>query len=137
MPLTLFQNITEELTQLEKETLVPMLVDTLSFTHSKNRHIGKHICAWFNASGHKVSEVRLRKMINYIRVLNVQQGVEFNLGGKVVIGAGNGYFVTDEIEIVKDQIDSLQGRVDSMKAVIDSLKAQLENLKYRSKCKEQ
>jgi hypothetical protein len=132
MSLTLFKNITTELTTLEKETLVPMLIDTLFSTHLKNRHTGRNICAWFKASGHNVSEIRLRKMINYIRVLNMQQGVECNLSGKVVIGAGNGYFVTDDPETIKDQIKSLEGRVDSMKAVIDSLKAQLENLKRRN-----
>jgi hypothetical protein len=121
--LTLFQNITSELTALEKGTLVPLLLDTLSTTHEKNRHTGKNICMWFNACGYAVSEARLRKMINYIRVLNLT-------GGKVIIGAGNGYFLTDDVNIIQDQIESLEGRMDSMAAVVDSLKAQVVSLKY-------
>lgn len=124
MSLTLFQNITTELTDLEKQKLVPMLIDTLSTTHSDNRHTGKTICNWFKASGINVSEVRLRKMVNYIRVLNL-------MDGQVIIGAGNGYYITSDPKSVEDQIESLQGRVDSMNAVIDSLKAQLISIKHK------
>jgi hypothetical protein len=38
MSLTLFQNITSELTDLEKEKFVPMLIDTLLYTHDENRN---------------------------------------------------------------------------------------------------
>jgi hypothetical protein len=124
MSLTLFQNITSELTDFEKDTLVHMLMDTLSYTHCENRITGKNISGWFKASGCIVSEIRIRKMINYIRVLNMMQG-------KVIIGAGNGYYVTDDPAIVQDQIDSLQGRIDSMAAVVDSLKAQLISMKHK------
>lgn len=133
MALTLFQNITEELTPLEKDTLVPLLIDVLSSTHSGNRFTGKNICQYFRACNYSVSEARLRKMINYIRVLNVQQGKSFSLNNKVVIGANNGYFITADPEVIKDQIESLQGRMDSMAAVVDSLKAQLQNLIHSSK----
>lgn len=122
MALTLFENITQELTGFEKDTLVPMLISTLQFTHDSNRHTGKHICGWFKASGRAVSEPRLRKMINYIRVTNLMKPY-------VVIGASNGYYITNNIEVVKDQIESIQGRIDSQAAVIDSMKAQLLNLK--------
>lgn len=122
MSLTLFTNITEELTTLEKEMLVPLLLDTLSVTHTGNRFKGKNICGWFKASGYDVSEARLRKMINYIRVTN-------KAWPKVLIGAGNGYFLTSVLSVVDEQIESLEGRIDSMKAVVDSMKAQRENLK--------
>jgi hypothetical protein len=131
MALTLFQNITQELTDLEKTTLVPMLIDTLSFTHEKKRVTGKNICDWFKASGYSVTEVRLRKMVNYIRVLNIKQGVDAHIGNSVVIGAGNGYYVTSDPKTVQDQIDSLQGRIDSMAAVVDSLKAQLISIQHK------
>jgi hypothetical protein len=124
MSLTLFKNITDELTQTEKEKFVPMLIDTLNGSHTENRMTGKAICGWFKSCGHNVSEVRLRKMINYIRVLNL-------IKGHVVIGAGNGYFITSDPHIVQEQIESLQGRIDSMKAVIDSLTAEKINLQHK------
>jgi len=129
MTLTLFRNITDELTPLEKNTLVPALVDTLGLTSETRRYTGKMICSWFKAMGYLVPESRLRKMINYIRVLNIKQGIVCHLGNKVVIGAHNGYFITESEELVRDQIDSLQGRIDSMSAVVDSLKAQALNIK--------
>jgi hypothetical protein len=133
MSLTLFTNITEELTPLERNTLVPMLIDTLANSNEGNRFKGKWICNWFRSSGQPVTEPRLRKMINYIRVMNVQKGLHRELGNKVVIGASNGYFVTGNEAIIRDQIESLEGRMDSMAAVVDSLKAQLENLKQKKK----
>lgn len=120
--LTLFTNITTDLTDLEKDKMVPMLLDTLSFTHEKNRITGKNLSRWFNASGHNVSEVRIRKMVNYIRVMNLARP-------KVLIDAGNGYFLTSDIIIVDDQIESIDGRINSMLAVKDSLLAQRENIK--------
>jgi hypothetical protein len=49
----------------------------------------------------------------------------------VIIGAGNGYYVTQDPSVVQEQIDSLQGRIDSMAAVVDSLKAQLISMKHK------
>lgn len=124
MSLTLFKNITTELSELEKSTLAAMLVDTLKFTHSSNRITAKNLCGWFRACGYQVTEVRIRKMVNYIRVLNLTDG-------KVVMGASTGYYLTEDPKEIEDQIESLQGRVDSSLAVIDSLKAQLVSMKGR------
>ncbi len=122
--LTLFQNVTQELTATEKETFVPMLLDTLQFTHTDNRITGKALCGWFNKCGRYVTEVRIRKMVNFIRVLNLT-------GDKVLIGASNGYFLTGDVDVVKDQIESMQGRIDSMEAVVDTMKSQLISLKHK------
>jgi hypothetical protein len=122
--LTLFTNITEELTELERNVLTPLLLETLLATHSENRFTGKLLCKYLKQCGYDVSESRLRKMVNYIRVTN-------KACPKVLIGAGNGYFLTNDITIVDDQIKSLEGRVDSMKAVIDSIKSQRANLKFK------
>lgn len=131
MALTLFKNICDELTDLEKKVLVPMLIDTLCFKEKHRTITGRNISAWFKASGYNVTEVRVRKMVNYIRVMRVKKGVECHLENKVVIGAGNGYFVTDDPEVVKNQIESIRGRIDSMLAVEDSLIAELTNLQHK------
>lgn len=124
MPLTLFRNITEEVTDVEKKIFVPLLIDTLSGSHAGNRMRGKDICSWFRNQGYNVTEIRLRKMINYVRVLNL-------IKGYVIIGTQNGYFITNDPEVVQEQIESLQGRIDSMHAVIDSLKAEKINLQHK------
>ncbi|MFL5808065.1 MAG: hypothetical protein ACJ749_01010 [Flavisolibacter sp.] len=122
--LTLFTNITEQLTEFEKNTLVPMLLETLKHTHIGNRYKGKDICTWFDACRCEVSEARLRKMVNYIRVTNAVKP-------NVLIGTSKGYFLTCDVKLVDEQIESLEGRIDSMSAVIDSLKAQKLNLQHR------
>jgi len=122
MALTLFENITEELTDHEKNVLVPMLISTMEYTGENKRIKGKSISAWFKASGENVSEARIRKMVNYIRVTN-------KMAPYVLIGASDGYYITKDVHVVEKQIDSIQGRIDSQAAVIDSMKAQLLNLK--------
>lgn len=123
--LTLFENITETITDFERDTLIPMLIDTLSTSHEENRMRGKHLSGWLKASGQSVSEARIRKMVNYIRVTNAFKD-------KVLIGCSTGYFLTKDVHTVDKQIESLEGRIDSMKAVIDSLKAQRLSLKRAS-----
>lgn len=123
MSLTLFKNITEELTELEIKTLVPMLLDILSATNENNRFKNKQLCGWLKACGYDVTDVRIRKMVNYIRVMNIAKP-------KVLIGAQNGYFLTEHLTIVDDQIESMEGRVNSMVAAIDAMKAQRTNLKF-------
>jgi hypothetical protein len=124
--LTLFTNITEQLTEKEKDVLVPMLVNMLHELPQNSSAKGSSICKWFNNAGHKTSEPRLRKMINYIRTMNLCKPA-------VLIGSGCGYFITDDIRVIDEQIESLEGRIDSMKAVVDSMKAQKDNLKHSSK----
>jgi hypothetical protein len=121
--ITLFQNITEELTELEKRTIVPLFIQWLQKTDENNRITAKKFSNAFRIVGYtSVSEVRIRKMVNYIRCLNL-------VHPKVLIGASNGYFLTSRLIIIDKEIESLQGRVDSQVAVIDALKAQRENLK--------
>lgn len=122
MPITLFENITEELTDYEKDTLVPMLVDTLRFKTSKNRVKTKTIVDWFKASGVKsMTPVRVRKMIAYIRHLHLTAPCS-------VIGAGDGYYLSsDPTEILK-QVESLRQRGRKIFSAADSLAADAENI---------
>jgi hypothetical protein len=130
MPLTLFKNITGQLTDLEKEKLVPAMLLLLN-EHSNDecRITNRGIMDYLFHCGYKTTEVRIRKMVNYIRVLNLANP-------KVLIGAANGYFLTSDIHTVNEQIESLRGRIDSMQAAIESIEAQKQNLKYikQQKC---
>ncbi len=121
--LKLFKNITEELTELEKSTMVPMLVETLRQTDHEHIRKGKDLCTWLKSFGYGVSDARIRKMVNYIRVMNL-------MAPSVLIGTNQGYFITDDSHVIEDQIESLQGRIDSTQAVIDSIKAQKLNLTH-------
>lgn len=119
--LTLFENIIQELTDIEKDRLAPMLIDILKRTTEKNRFTGRRIIEYFTAQGYPISQIRLCKLIQYIRVANL-------VAPYAVIGSGSGYFLTDDPEKVEDQIESLEGRINSMRSSLDSLKAQKLNL---------
>jgi hypothetical protein len=121
MALTLFRDITQELTDLERDTLVPMLINILRTTNETNRFTGRRIIQWFSSQGYPITQIRLCKMIAYIRLKNL-------LAPKALIGAGNGYFSTSDTDIIEDQIESLQGRIDAMNCVIDCLNAQKLNI---------
>lgn len=124
--LKMFADITQALTDEEKSELVPMLIDRLKNSNTDNRMLGKALTAWFRASGRNMNEGRLRKMINYVRVTNA-------FGDKILIGAGNGYFLTEDIHEANDQVESIEGRIDSMQAVVEAIKAQIANLKWKAK----
>ena len=121
MSLTLFTNITEELTELEKNQLVPDLLRLLAPTSDEAAMKSKWLVEMFKAMGYQVSDVRIRKMVNYIRVTNAARP-------KVLIGSSQGYFLTSNLKVVDEQIQSLEGRIDSMKAAIDAIRAQRLNL---------
>lgn len=120
--ITLFENITEDITPLEKNTLVPMLKELLERTNAQNAFIGKRIINFFTGHGYPITSARLSKMIAYLRVKNL-------MAPNTIIGGRYGYFITADQSIIEDQIESLQGRCDAIAAVIDSLKAQLLSVK--------
>jgi hypothetical protein len=119
--LTLFENIIQELTDTEKDRLAPMLIDILKRTTANNRFTGRRIIEYFTAQGYPISQIRLCKLVQYIRVANL-------VAPLALIGSGSGYFLTDDPELVGDQIESLEGRINSMRSSLDSLKAQKLNL---------
>lgn len=120
MSITLFTNITEQLTELEKGTLVPILLQTLE-RYSPSTVTGGQLCHYLRSMGYEVSPPRIRKMVNYIRVTNAAAPA-------VLIGCSSGYFLTADIKVVDQQIESLEGRIDAIKAAVDSIKAQRLNL---------
>lgn len=121
--LTLFTNVTQELSDLERDKLVPMLLDTLSTTNEDNRMRGKVLAGWLKSCGYQTTEIRIRKMVSYVRVMNLARP-------KVLIGAQNGYYLTEDLKVIDDQIESLEGRVNQINASIESIKAQRDCLKY-------
>ena len=120
--ITLFENITADLTELEKTYLVPGLIDLLQRTNVNNPFTGKRIIEYFTSQGYPISQARLCKMIAYTRVKNL-------MAPNSVIGGHRGYFICADEKIIEDQIESLEGRCDAINAVADSLKSQLLSVK--------
>lgn len=126
MAITLFENITEQLTDLEINNIVPIIVNVLKLTNSENRYTEIKISKFIKLNGLHTSPARFRKCISYIRQKNLIQD-------RVIIGASNGYYLTNSIKDIDLQIESIQGRIDSQKAIVDSLYAQRQNLINLSK----
>lgn len=120
MSITLFTNITEQITDLEKNILVSLVLQTLE-KYSPHTVTSGQLCHYLRSLGYDVSDPRIRKMVNYIRVTNAA-------APSVLIGSSKGYFLTSDVAVVDQQIESLEGRIDAMKAAIDSIKAQRLNL---------
>lgn len=131
MSFNLFKNASTELTDFEKNTIVPLLIDTVATKDAKNTVTSKLLSKYLNARGHRVSDIRVRKIMSYVSGMNVKKGLECNLGDKVIIASGNGYYVTEDVKDVDDQIDSLIDRKTNLEFRIDSLKAQKLNLQRK------
>jgi hypothetical protein len=121
--ITLFENITEQLTDKEKNVLVPLIIERLQLSNQHYTIKSYMLQSFLAYKKHKVSDARIRKMIAYIRIMNLTKP-------KALIGSSKGYFLTKNLQVVDDQIESLKGRMAAMKCVVESLEAQKENLKH-------
>ena len=123
MALKTFEDITEALTDTERDAIVPILLDTLKFSNDKNAFKGKTLVGHLRACGyHYMSESRLRKLTHYIRVRNLS-------APNALIATSKGYFMSGDVNVIEDQIESLIGRIESMKQAVEALRSQLQNIK--------
>ena len=116
-----FSKQTHDLTDYEKNTLLPIMCKCFS------QHVGKEnavtnnvICEKMNSKGYeKVSEARVRKIINYIRTKNLVPRL---------MASGSGYYITNNPDELKDYISSLKGRKEAIEGVIQAVQKQYEDL---------
>lgn len=115
-----FENITDKLTRYETDILLP------AFIKSFRRHIGKanaitnkDIIAALKPKGYKLSDVVVRKLVNYIRTHGSVPGL---------VASSAGYYVTMDAGEVRRYIDSLDGREKAIRAVKENFRAYLKTL---------
>lgn len=86
----------------EKSTLLPIIVRGLANrTGAANAVSNGHICISLRNKGYKVTEVRIRKIINHIRTHSLVT---------CLIASGKGYYRAESRQEVVDYIESLKGR---------------------------
>jgi len=114
--ITNFEEITKELNAFEKR-LLPLLIKGFS-AHSKNDPIkAPEIIKLLNSQKvlfgleYKVTQARLRKMINFIRCNSLLP----------VIGTSKGYYVSNNRIEIEKQVQSLRERADAINAAADGL----------------
>lgn len=112
-----FEELTYELTEREK-TLLPGLMEVLnnakgSSAAVKNSRIVKFL---IDAGYTGATEVRVRKLINFIRVKNLIPWL---------VATSKGYFIAETSNEVEIFIESLRQRARMINEVADSLAAHL------------
>jgi hypothetical protein len=111
MPITNFENITQqELTEYEL-SLIPILIKGFNLHNKENPIKEPEIVKCLREKGFKISGVRLRKCVNHIRSNSLIPLIATHLGY---------YTSNDQIEI-ENQIKSLRQRAYSINKCADGL----------------
>lgn len=116
--ITNFEDYTAMLSTYERDMIVPMLVNELKTRVGAKYAIrNRDLCKMFAVRGYQgVTESRVRKCINYIRV----HGLVPHL-----IANNRGYFCATSIEQAEAYIDSLDQRAKAIWAMRAALKRDL------------
>lgn len=116
-----FEHITHDLTEYEKETLLPLFVKGLSKKiGSKNAVTNKHMVKALKEKGFVVSDARVRKIINVIRNHDLIPGL---------VATSSGYYVATSIEELEKYCESLGQRGREIFRVKASIERHIQQLK--------
>lgn len=112
-----FEDLTYELTDYEKNTLVPVLVKGLSqMTGKQNAFTNKQCCDKLSKLGYEVNDARFRKLIHHIRQNHLVPGL---------IGTSKGYYKAVDRKELETYIASLHERKNSIAEIIKALEVDL------------
>jgi hypothetical protein len=120
--ITTFEEITHELSNEELD-IIPIVVHGFKKYTKENTIKAEQIVTRLNEylknNGYKIrmTQPRLRKMVNYIRTFSLIP----------LIATSNGYFTSDCKETIQDQVKSLQERASSILRCAEGMKKFLEN----------
>jgi hypothetical protein len=120
-----FENITRELTQVERENLLPLLLTGFRKRVGKRNAItSAEIISKIKAAyGVELSDVVIRKVVNYIRNKELLPGL---------VASSSGYYVTSDPQEVKRHIESLAGREAEIKRTKESMIKYYKKLTQRN-----
>lgn len=111
-----FEDLTSELNKDEKK-LIPLLMNGFKNYSKENPIKSKEIVSRLNEFlsknefGIKMTEVRLRKLVNHIRSTGMQP----------IIATTYGYYVSYDKDEIRQQIESLQKRARSINLCAEGL----------------
>ena len=112
-----FHDQTKELTEYERNTLLPIIISGLQRKVGiENAITSKEIESKLNLKGYDVSGARLRKLINFIRINGLID---------CLIASSKGYWIEDDKDKLLKYINSLEQRAESIMHVAECLKNQL------------
>ena len=110
-----FENETQPLTDYEKNVLLPLLIRGLGIKKGQaNAVTNKHIVSVLK-DNYKLSEARVRKIINHIRTNDLIPGL---------IATSEGYFIAETETELLEYEESLKGREDAIREVREAIARQ-------------
>lgn len=114
-----------ELTDEERNIILPVLVRALKLKTNDDRHIiSNDLIEWFKLKKDEIgfknsfNPVRLRKLTNHIRVNGIAPLCSDNYG----------YWITKDPNVIREMILSFENRVASQQAAIKGLRDQLNEI---------
>ena len=112
--ITGFEEQTEPLTEIEMTVYLPSMIEGLRVKHGRDKAVtNKDIVRGLQVNrGIKISEARVRKMINHIRNNDIIP---------CLIATSKGYYIAETPDEMTDYIDSLFGRVEAIRADAESM----------------
>ena len=118
--ITGFEDHTKDLTAVEKDILLPILIKGLKNLVGKKTALTSNVIIKQIMTHHNLvlSPPRLRKIVNYIRINNKVP---------LLLSNSKGYYVATDHQEVIDYIKSLRERAESINYVADSLSIQFKN----------
>ena len=115
-----FENETAQLSEYEEKTLLPIVVRGLATKHGKGNAVkNTYICQRLRASGYDITEARLRKLVNHIRINGLVP---------CLIATSAGYYVSHDAQEIEDYIETLYGRESAIRAVREAMLEQRSKL---------
>ena len=109
-----FENETKDLTE-DELSLVPLLVGTLKYKVGvknaiTNKLLIRFLAAYTGENGKpiNISEARIRKIINHIRMHDMIPGL---------LASSKGYYVSNDPKEIEGYIQSLKGRENAIKGI--------------------
>lgn len=115
-----FEEQTEPLTDYEEGTLLPAMIRGLRTKIGADAAItNKEMVSKLKEKGYNISDARVRKVINYIRMRQLVPGL---------VASSSGYYISNDPAEIRKYIESLRGRENAMKLLIVSFERYLDQL---------
>lgn len=113
-----FEKQTEPLNDYERDVLLPIIVQGLKIRVGARRAItNRKMTTNLTNKGYKVSDGRVRKIINHIRCCGYV---------KCLVATSKGYYVATSPAEMESYITSLGGREGAIRAVREAMECQLD-----------
>lgn len=114
-----FEEYTYELNDYEKDILLPVFIKAFTAKKQGPEHAvtNKHILQELKSKGYKINDARVRKVINYIRRMDLIPGL---------VASSKGYYKAATHHDIDRYISSLLGRENEIRRVRESM------VKYRA-----